>query len=274
MADSHTAAKALLMAAGRDATVASAAGIATSPWSSRVLAGNKEGYVAGLHRGRLPAIELFQTSDTWTQASAGDGGHGTVSASWTVRVHSAIFNQDLAEEQCRSILYAMLVKARENAYFSIGEDAVQTFQESPLGYHIECQMTVITTMTRETYETTPASSGGTIPDGGVVGGISRTINWNETSPISILALPAGQAIALVQLKVVTAFDGVTPTVSVGVDGDNGRFLATDESDLTDNNTVWERDADDAGPGTIKVYLNLTGATVGQIKVQILTTAST
>lgn len=275
MADAHTAAKALLLAAGRDSTVAAAAGITTVDWAGRVMPGNRDGYAHGLHRGRLPALEIFQNGDTWTQLTAQEGGSGTMQASWTLRAHSGLPDQDLAEEQVRRIVYAALIKVREQGYFRIGEDTIETFDETPLGYSISVTVTVQTTMSRETYETTPSEAVGDVPDGGDVGGISKTINWNDASPVSILALPAGQAIATVQAKVITAFNGDTPSLTIGVDGEPDRYLASDESDLTLAPSVWERDADDAGPRTVKVWVAPgAGATQGQVSIQIIATAST
>ena len=274
MADSHTAAKALLLAMCRDASVSLVAGVAGGEWATRVQAGNKDGYIAGLHRGRLPAIEVFQEGDTWTQQSAGSGGLGVVLARWTMRVHSGMYDQDSAEEQCRAIAYSALIKIRETEHFRIGEDVLETFQESPLGYWMEISISVQMSMSRSTYETTPSAAEPPPSDGGIVGGITRTIDFNASSPVSVLALPAGQAVSGVQLSVITAFNGVLPTVTVGIDGDQGRYLAGDESDLTIADTVWDKDSNDVGPKTIKVWVVAgVGATLGQIKVQITTTAS-
>jgi hypothetical protein len=272
MADSHTAAKTLLLAKCRDYSVAAVAGVAGSEWETRVQAGNKDGYIAGLHRGRLPAVEVFQEGDTWTQLSAGSGGQGLIQARWTMRVHSGMFDQDLAEDQCRAIAYSCLIKIRDTDHFRVGEDVVETFQESPLGYWMEVSISVQMAMSRVDYSFTPDTA--PVPDGGAVGGITKTINFGDTSPVSILSLPVGQALSGIQLSVLTAFDGASPTISVGIDGDQGRYLETDQSDLTDADTVWDRDANDSGPRTVKVWIDPgVGATTGQVKVQLMTTAS-
>ncbi len=274
MADAHTAAKALLLAAGRDTSVASVAGVGSVEWATRVQPGDKNGFIAGLHRGRLPAVEVFQKSDTWTLLSADEGGQGTMSATWTARVHSGLPDQDLAEDQVRAIIYAMLIKVRANRYFTIGDDIISNFSESPLGYALEVEMTVVTAMGRDTYETSADTTPGTIPDGGAVGGISFDVNFNDTSPVSILALPAGQAINGVQVKVLTTFDGASPSVTVGVTGDQSRYMAAADSDVAQAGTVWEQDADDPGPQTVKVWITPgAGATQGKVRVQITATAS-
>lgn len=273
MADAHTAAKSLLLAAVQDATVASAAGV-TSGWTDRVLVGDKDGFIHQLHRGRLPAVELFQDSDLWTQASHGDGGQGTTTARWTMRVHSGLFDQNLAEEQCRRIAYAALIKIREQNYFAIGDDNVAEFNESPLGYSLTVSIIVTTSMGRDTYETTPSGSSGTVPDGGAVGGIRSVINYNDASPKSILALPAGQALAEVQVKVEVPFDGASPSITIGIDGDQERYLAAADSDLAVPDSVWQKDLDDTGPKTVKVWITPgAGATQGRVTVQLLATAA-
>jgi hypothetical protein len=272
MADAHTAAKSLLLAAVRDASVASAAGV-VSGWANRVLTGDKDGFVHSLHRGLLPAVEVFQTGDTWTNASAGDGGQGITRARWVLRVHSGVPDQNLAEEQCRAIAYASLIKIREQPYFTVGDDALQTFQESPLGYSMEIEIDVTTSMGRDTYETTPSGTSGPVPDGGAVGGISTDINFNTTSPVSVLALPIGQALARIELKVKTDFDGGAPTITVGIDGDQSRYLAADDSDLKHVDSVWMKDISDAGPRTVKVWIEPDGSTQGQVNIQLIAVAA-
>lgn len=274
MADAHTAAKSLLLAACRDTSVAAVAGVGATDWSTRVQSGDKDGYIDGLHRGRMPAMEIFQKSDTWSLLSADNGGQGTMSARWMLRVHSGIPSQDLAEDQCRAIIYAALIKVRENRYFTIGDDIVSNFVESPMGYSMEVELEVVTAMGRDTYETTPDSTSGDIPTGGIVGGISYDINWDSSSPVSVLALPADQAINGIQAKVLTAFDGVGAAITVGVDGDEERYLAAVDSDLFLADTVFDKDADDTGPRTVKVWVTPgTGASQGVVRIQITTTAS-
>lgn len=274
MSDAHTAAKALLLAACRDSTVAAAAAIGSIEWVSRVLTGDKDGFVSGLHRGRLPAVEVFQRSDKWTNLSQSDGGQGTMSAAWTLRVHSGQLDQSLAEEQCRAIVYAALIKIRENQYFWVGDEIVAGFDESPLGFSMTVDIDVVTVASRDSYESAPNTPGGTIPDGGTMGGISKQIEWNDASPVSILALPAGQALAGVQVTVVVPFNGTAPSISIGVDGDQSRHFDASEIDLTTTDVVFDKDVNDSGPQTIKVWIVPgAGALAGRIKVQLLATAS-
>lgn len=272
MGDSHTAAKALLLASVRDPAVAAAAGIGASQWSGRVLAGDKSGYVAELHRGRLPAVEVYQISDQWTMLSADDGGQGVIEAQWGLRIHSGKFDQDEAEDQCRYILYVALSKIRANAYFTIGDDVSRTFGSTPLGHALEAVLTVQTAMGRDTYEVTNPGSQPELPDGGTVGGIDIDVAWDAASPVTVLNLPSGQALDKVQAKVKTAFDGAGAQVTIGIDGDQERYLAGNESDLSLADTVWERDASDAGPRTVKVWITPgSGATQGVVNIQISVT---
>jgi hypothetical protein len=237
------------------------------------MSGNKDGYVAGLHRGRIPAVELFQVSDEWA-TQQGDAHQGTVTSQWRIRVHAGGITEPAAEEVARRIAYAGLIIARSQDYLRVGGETIGSWSESPFGYALEIEFSVTHSTTRETYSTNPATPGGTVPDGGAVGGITRTIDWNETSPISILALPAGQAVSNVAVSVETAFNGASPTVTVGVDGDQPRYLGTSDSDLTEDDSVWEADADDTGALTVKVWLTPgVGASAGQIKVQVMTTAA-
>lgn len=276
MTDAHIAAKALMLSACREASVAAAAGIGGTEWVTRVQAGDKDGFIAGLHRGRLPAVEVFQKSDRWTLLSMDDNGtgQGTMSASWVMRVHSGLPNQDLAEDQCRAVAYAALIQIRSNRYFTIGDDVVSNFDESPLGYSLEVALEVVTAMGRDTYETTPGGSTGPVPDGGPVGGISVDVNWDDASPRAILAVPAGQAIGGIQARVVTPFDGAAPNITVGIDGDEERYLAYDESVLTQAGSIWEKDSDDIGPKTVKVWITPgLGCTQGVVRIQITCTGA-
>ncbi len=267
----HTAARSLLLAAWRDPAVASEAGIALVQWATRVLTGDRDGYVGGLHRGRLPAVELIQKNDKWDFPSY---TQGTVTSNWIIRVHSGLPIQENAEDQCRAIIYAGLIKARAVDYFNIGEETVVTLQESPLGYSMEIEFSVECAASLETYETTANDSDqGEVPDGGDVGGIRTTINYNTTSPYSLLALPAGQSLDSVEVRVVTPFDGVAPAVTIGIDGSQDKYMLSTDSDLTEADSLWERDSDDPGPQTVKIWISGTGATQGQIVVQLTTTAT-
>lgn len=265
----HSVARDLLVAAFGDAAVANAAGVAALTWVGRILKGDRDGYIAELHRGRLPAVEIIQEpGEAWKQSAL---DQGTVTASWRVRVHVGNLSQEDAEEASRDILYAGLIKVRATNYFKIGDETVNTFNASPLGFYLETVLDVVTAMDRTDYETDPADV--TVPptSGGDVGGISLTINYNTVSPVSILTLDADQAIDTVSVEVITPFDGTAPTVTIGVTGDQERYLAAADSNIKQANSTWEKDANDTGPKTVKVWVAPDGSSAGSIKVQISVT---
>lgn len=261
----HTVARDLLLGAFRHVSVAGAAGIGAGAWLNRVLSGNRNGYISDLHRGRLPAIEIYQVgAEDWVQLSADSGGMGVLRASWGVRVHVSGANQSVAEALARLILYNGLVQARGLYHFRIGNDNVGQFQATALGYMLETRLDVELAMGRSDYEL----------DGNAVvwlpgGMVEATINFDDASPSLVFAVPAGAIVAEVSLHVVTAFDGASPTATVGTDADPAAFLTTVQSDLTDADSIWEASADEAGPVNVNVTLVPgAGATQGQITVRV------
>ncbi len=269
MASVHTVARDLLVGAYQNAAVAAAAGIASLTWTGRVLQGDRDGYIGELHRGRLPAVEIIQQpGEAWQEEAY---QVGKVRHSWMIRVHVAGFSQVTAEAQARAILYAGLIQVRALNYWKVGGDTVGEFSASALGHQLECVITCESVMERADYETTPESVVVPPTSEGDVGGISTTINYNSASPVAILTIPADQALDTVSVEVITPFDGTLPTLSIGIDGEQGRYMATSENDITEAGSTWEKDANDAGVRTVKVWLGGTGATQGQVKVQLSVT---
>ncbi len=265
----HSVARDLLVAAYQDADVATAANVLHVTWVGRVLKGDKDGYIGQLHRGRLPAVEIFQEpGEAWKQSAL---DQGVVTSEWKVRVHVGLPKQVEAEELARDILYAGLIKVRAQNYFKIGDEVVNSFYPSPLGFYSEATITVVNAMGRDTYETAPAGGSTPTPSEGEVGGISLTVNYGDTSPITILELEDDQAIDTVSIEVITPFNGTLPTATIGVDGDQERYLAAADSVISQADSVWEKDANDAGPKTVKLWLAPGGSTAGQLKVQISVT---
>ncbi len=265
----HTVARDILISCFQDPAVADAAGITHGTWVDRVMAGDRDGYIGKLHRGRLPAVEITQLAgEEWTQLSF---QAGMVKHSWLVRIHVAAFDQTIGETLARAILYAGLIKVRALIYWNIGVDIVGGFNASAIGHYLECTLTCENTMERADYETTPVAVNVAPTSEGDVGGISTTINWNSTSPVAVLVLPADQSLDTVSVEVVTPFDGTAPTVTIGVAGDQARYMATTDSDITEAGSVWEKDTNDVGPLTVNVWVGGTGATQGQLKVQLSVT---
>ncbi len=271
MASIHSNAKSILVGAFQDATVAAAAGLSTPAWASRVLSGDRDGYIAELHRGRLPAVEIYQEpGERWT--ALGDVTKGIVAVTWRIRVHVGGVDQTVAEHQARMILYTALTALRAEDYFTIGDDVVQTFTATTLGHQLEATINTTLTMDRTTYELTPESANEPPTSEGDMGGISYVINYNDTSPIFVLDLPVEHALDTISIKTVVAFDGASPTVSVGVAGDTDRYILTTDVDLTEADVVVERDANEGGPREVYVYLDPgSGASQGQIEIQISVT---
>lgn len=266
----HAAQKSLLITAFQHSDVAAEAGVAALTWVDRILVGDRAGYIHSLHRGRLPAVELMQENDDWPQATF--AGDGMVTSRWRVRVHVGGFSAEAAETTARRILYAGLVRLRSNNYFKIGSDAVSTFNPSALGHTLEAVLTVTNAMSRETYEMAPSPA--SVPDTAEddVGGIAVTVNYNSTSPVAVLSLPAGQSLNGIQMHVQTPFDGVGAQITVGIGGDQSRYMAAADSDLTIDDSVWEKDIEDEGPQTVNVYVTPgSGATQGSVRIQISVT---
>lgn len=149
----HDVQRTHLLAAVRDATVAAAAGVDPAAWAStpspRVLPGDAAGFVLGLHRGRLPAVEVFQAEDGWDwQANNG----GTVNTAWVLRAHVPDLTKQAAESRARLILLVALGKLRADAYLAEGEESFGPFTAGPLGHYIEVRIVLAHTYCRTTYE--------------------------------------------------------------------------------------------------------------------------
>lgn len=269
MSTLHTVARDGLVAAWSDPSVASVAGIAASVWPNRVLKGNREGLISQLHRGLLPAVEIYQVDDHWK--AMGDVTLGLVTSRWGIRVHVGSFDQIQGEELARNVAYAGLIKARANPYFTIGEETIAGFGDSPLGYTIEIQFDVQNAMDRRTFETDFTGSGGGLPpDGGTVGGIRTELSFNSAFPFAILALPAGQAVAETKVDMEIPFTDGASVIQVGVAANHDLLMAAGDVDETTTNT-YEKESDLVGPATIYVYCDPKTSTAGKFVVQILTT---
>ncbi len=264
----HDAAQSRLVTAFQQANVAVAALIAQSVWIDRVLTGDKDGYIHELHRGRLPAVELFQERDSWDQKSL---DNGIVTSTWRIRVHVGHSNQVQAESAARAILYAGLINVRASNYFKIGGDTVNKFDSSALGHFLETVITVEHVMERDTYGTSqsPTTLPGAPPAG--IGGVTLDIPYNVASPVTTFDLNINTMVDSVEILVLEAFDDGAATVTVGVDGEQGRYMAGDESIIQELDAIWEKDQSDVGPQLIKVWVHPGSSTAGLIRVTITTT---
>jgi hypothetical protein len=272
MSSLHTVARDGLVSAWSDPSVAAVAGIDSVTWATRVLKGDRAGLLAELHRGRLPAVEIFQVDDHWK--ALGDIQLGVVTSRWGIRVHVATMTQTAGEELARNIVYAGLIIARNQNYFFIGDETITNFGDSPLGYTIEVQFNLQSAMDRKTYETdfsTPG--GGTPPSGGSVGGIRTELQYNAAYPFAVLALPAGQALDEVEVIMEIPFNDPTATIEVGIPSSHGAYMTAGDVDVTSTDS-FEREASAVGPLTVFVYCNPGTSTAGKFVVQIVTTGAT
>ena len=142
-----------LLAAIRDANVANVAAVAPGDWAStsspRVLVGNANGYIAGLHRGRLPAVEIFQESDEWARQTVGGG---EILTTWVVRCHVPDLGKQSADSLARRILLKALTFIRADTYFYEGSESFTALTPGPLGSFVELRVSMAFSYCRTTYE--------------------------------------------------------------------------------------------------------------------------
>lgn len=181
--------EAALLAALRDASVAGAAGVAEAQWasvsSSRVMVGDRAGYVAGLHRGRLPAIEAFVEDEKWDHVTRTGG---TMATTWVLRIHAPGPFQAAASRRLKLILAVARAVVRLNPYFDSGEgEEVGAVLPTPMGFALECRVRMLHSYDRLTYETdaTITPGGGesmdlTYPAATTIGG-GRVVRFDPTS---------------------------------------------------------------------------------------------
>lgn len=139
----------------RGATVAAGAGVNSTVWANsttgqRVMVGDPgTGYVRGLHRGRLPAIVIF---DAGYQTTHETTGGGTLAVSWKVQIHSAAPTQDAALSALHDILAPALAAIRGAAYWALGAEEIAPLQIGVLGHYLEITVTSAHSYGRDTYE--------------------------------------------------------------------------------------------------------------------------
>jgi hypothetical protein len=277
MSTAHDLQRERLLAAVRLQAVADAAGVSFPVWASttnpRVLPGDAAGYLAGLHRGRLPAVEVFQAADRWDrQATSG----GVIASAWTLRVHVPDRDKATAESRARLILCTALAAIRSDDYLREGEEEFDAMQYGPLGHSLAVQVTLAHTYCRSTYETdatiTPGDPVVVLPS---VGGYTFRFDIaTPGNPVLAFTVPAGQALDNVELHVEEVWNGAGAAVLVGDGTTVDRFLGAGDVEL-DLLATFERDFDDA-PGPIPVVVTFapgTGATTGRCRLQISTTAA-
>lgn len=143
----HSTGLAEILALAQSPTVANAAGVSVSVWGSRssprVLAANKNGYIWGLHRGRLPMVEIWQTGEmpertSWFQ--------GWVTTSWNIRVHVGGVDSQVSEQRARLLISTIIAVIRTNLRQKFGTERIGEFRPGVVGHVLEAQLTIENTM--------------------------------------------------------------------------------------------------------------------------------
>lgn len=154
MTTAHSFAMDTILDALRSGSVASAAGVAIPLWTDsatpRVVESDGQGYVAGMHRGRLPMIEVFRANpDNWNRLTS-EGGE--VSRALGIRVHVPGPSQAAAERLGQEIMSAALSEIRSTEYFRDGSDSVDPMVRGVLGFAITGTVNATHAYDRGTYE--------------------------------------------------------------------------------------------------------------------------
>jgi hypothetical protein len=152
--DAQTNARDTLIAAFRSPVVANAAKIDDAIWASttspRVMASNAGGtQLHGLHRGRLPFVEVFCDSSQFEQRG---GWGGSEHQAWMVRVHVPAIRQAAAEEMAHRIIRAGLAAARYSNLLWVGNSNLSPMSPGPVSFFVETSVTVETRYTAATHE--------------------------------------------------------------------------------------------------------------------------
>lgn len=265
-----------LLAAIRLEAVADAAGVAFPLWSSttspRVLVGDAEGYVAGLHRGRLPAVEIFPVADEWDRQTASGG---LIASRWAIRAHVAELGKGAADSRARAILCVALAAIRSDDYLGEGGERFSELRPGPLGHTLTVELTLAHSFCRSTYETdaviTPGDPVVVLPG---PGGNALTVAWDEVSPRLVLSVPEGQAINRMDIHIIDAWDGSGASLTVGDAVDPAAFFAASDVELDTPGVTFSRDFDRRGVFEIVAHFTGgVGATQGRARVQVSVTRS-
>lgn len=154
----HDVTRAAILGTLRLPALASVAGVQADVWAStaspRVLTGDRQGYVAGLHRGRLPAIEVWSESEAWTrEAEAG----GALSTTWALRVHTPGPSLEQADARARLILAAAISLLRAAPGLEHGQqESSGALVASPFGFALEMRFSLVHSYGRDASEVTSA----------------------------------------------------------------------------------------------------------------------
>lgn len=137
----YTEILAAVLRALRATEMATCLGVDPTVWAStaspRVMVGDRNGYIGGLHRGRLPAIELWKEASEWERTSVNGG---TMVSHWRMRFHHNGPTQELAEAALRVAVGVAFTMIRSNQISGLDVGATETIGEvvpSPYGFQVE-----------------------------------------------------------------------------------------------------------------------------------------
>lgn len=152
----HSTGLAEMLALAQTPTVANAAGVPVALWASvaspRVIAGNKKGYLWGLHRGRLPMVEIWQTAEDPNRTS---WYRGWVTTSWNIRVHVGGVDIQVSERQARLIIATIIAVIRNNLRQKFGTEHIGEFMPGVIGHKLEARITSENTMDASSLTVSP-----------------------------------------------------------------------------------------------------------------------
>lgn len=133
-----------LLAGWRDATVATAAGVASATWSSADVTvghvfGGMGGSIAGRNMGRLPFVEVEVTGTDWDGAM-NDGG--TLLAQVQAAVHVSGSNWQAASSGAYDIATTGLTALKASHLLRVGTVSINPLAAGPWGHVLPVDMSI------------------------------------------------------------------------------------------------------------------------------------
>jgi hypothetical protein len=99
--------------------------------------------------------------------------------------------------------------------------------------------------------------------------INLIVNYNSTSPTQIVQVLSGTKIIEATIRVITPFNGTTPTITIGGTSSNDSVMAINHSDLK---TIgfYEKSSEFVYPvdSIVNYYLNTSGSTAGSLELTL------
>lgn len=98
----------------------------------------------------------------------------------------------------------------------------------------------------------------------------EVIAFGTSSPITVFTPPALARIGKIKVEVETAFNGTSPSLSVGVAGDTARYMGATDNDLKTTG-IYELDAayeEDASPEAVIITYSASSSSAGSARVTV------